>query len=63
MKTIRTFVAIPLSDEVSRKAIRLIERLRHPGDGIKWNDRSVIVGKKALRDIDGDVTLVVGDFE
>lgn len=36
MKTIRTFVAIPLSDEVSRKAIRLIERLRHPGDGIKW---------------------------
>jgi len=36
MKTIRTFVAIPLSDEVSRKAIRLIEKLRHPGDGIKW---------------------------
>jgi 2'-5' RNA ligase len=36
MKTIRTFVAIPLGDEVSREAIRLIERLRHPGDGIKW---------------------------
>jgi 2'-5' RNA ligase len=36
MKTIRTFIAIPLGDEVSRKAIRLIERIRQPGDGIKW---------------------------
>ncbi len=36
MKTIRTFVAIPLGDEVSREAIRLIKRLRQPNDGIKW---------------------------
>lgn len=36
MKTIRTFVAIPLGDEVSRKAVRLILRLKEPGDGIKW---------------------------
>ena len=36
MKTIRTFVAIPLGDQVKREAIRLIERLRHPDDRIKW---------------------------
>ena len=36
MKTIRTFIAIPLGDEVNRKATRLIERIRQPGDGIKW---------------------------
>lgn len=36
MKTIRTFIAVPLGDEVSRNAIRLIERLRQPNDGIKW---------------------------
>ena len=36
MKTIRTFIAIPLGDEVHRKSKRLIERIRQPGDGIKW---------------------------
>jgi 2'-5' RNA ligase len=36
MKTIRTFIAIPLGDEVLRKAIRMIERLKQPSDGIKW---------------------------
>mgnify|MGYP001816210207 CR=1 FL=1 len=36
MRTIRTFIAIPLGDEVLRKAIRMIERLKLPGDGIKW---------------------------
>ena len=36
MRTIRTFIAIPLGDEVSREAVRLIQRLKHPSDGIKW---------------------------
>jgi 2'-5' RNA ligase len=36
MKTIRSFIAIPLSPEVTRATIRLIERLRQPDDGIKW---------------------------
>jgi 2'-5' RNA ligase len=36
MKSIRSFIAIPLDPEVSRAAVRLIERVREPGDGIKW---------------------------
>jgi len=37
--------------------------LKSPGDGIKWNDRSTIVGKKALINIQADVTLKFEDFE
>lgn len=36
MKTIRSFIAIPLSPKVNRATVRLIERLRQPDDGIKW---------------------------
>lgn len=36
MKTIRSFIAIPLPDDVLRGAVRLIQRLSQPGDGIKW---------------------------
>jgi 2'-5' RNA ligase len=36
MKTIRSFIAIPLESEIRRAAVRLIERLRQPNDGIKW---------------------------
>ena len=36
MKSIRSFIAIPLDPEVSRAAVRLIQRIREPGDGIKW---------------------------
>ena len=36
MKTIRTFIAIPLVDGVKQEAIHLIQRLKHPSDGIKW---------------------------
>ncbi len=36
MNTIRSFIAIPMETEVAREAIRLIKRLREPGDGIKW---------------------------
>ena len=35
MRTIRTFVAIPLTSQ-SQRTIRLIERVRQPSDGIKW---------------------------
>lgn len=37
--------------------------LKSPGTGIKWNDREVIVGKKAVADIASDVTLRIADFE
>ena len=37
--------------------------LKSPGDGIKWNDRAQIIGKKALHSIEADVTLKVEDFE
>ena len=36
--------------------------LKSPGDGIKWMKRELLVGKKALKDIDADVTLRVEDF-
>jgi 2'-5' RNA ligase len=36
MKSIRSFIAVPLDPEITRAAVRLIERLREPGDGIKW---------------------------
>lgn len=36
MKTIRTFVAIPLAPDVAKATAKLIQRLSQPGDGIKW---------------------------
>ena len=36
MQTIRSFIAIPLESEVSRGATKLIQRLRHDGDAIRW---------------------------
>jgi len=37
--------------------------LKSPGDGIKWSDRAIVIGKKAVVAIDADVTLKVEDFE
>ncbi len=37
--------------------------LKSPGSGIKWKDRDKIIGKKATRDIEADVTLKIEDFE
>jgi len=37
--------------------------LKSPGIGIKWNDRAIILNKKALVDIPADVTLETSDFE
>lgn len=36
MKTIRTFLAIPLPDDLARSAGQLILSTRQDGDGIKW---------------------------
>jgi len=36
MKTIRSFIAIPLTDDIRRQAARLIERLSESEDRIKW---------------------------
>ena len=36
MQTIRSFIAVPLAPEIRRGAVRLINRIRHEGDGIKW---------------------------
>ncbi|MEM1068223.1 MAG: RNA 2',3'-cyclic phosphodiesterase [Planctomycetota bacterium] len=36
MKTIRSFIAIPLADDVLKGATQLLQRVSHPGDGIKW---------------------------
>lgn len=36
MRTIRSFIAIPLAAEIQRDAVRLIDRLRQESDGIKW---------------------------
>ena len=37
--------------------------LKSPGTGIKWNDRSLILNKRALLDIPADVTLSISNFE
>ena len=37
--------------------------LKSPGTGIKWVDKSILLGKKALSDIEADVTLKSEDFE
>jgi 2'-5' RNA ligase len=36
MRTIRSFIAIPLAPDLHRGAARLIHRLKTPDDGIKW---------------------------
>ena len=36
MQTIRSFIAIPLANDIQRGAARLIRRLSQPNDGIKW---------------------------
>jgi len=36
--------------------------LKSPGTGMKWKQKDSIIGKTALRDIDADVTLILGDF-
>jgi len=37
--------------------------LKSPGTGLKWKEKDLILGKKAVRDIDEDVTLHVTFFE
>lgn len=37
--------------------------LKSPGTGLKWNQRHLLLGKKAAHDIDEDVTLSSIDFE
>lgn len=36
MKTIRTFIAIPLADDVAHAAVNIVRKLRQPEDGIRW---------------------------
>ena len=36
MQTIRSFIAIPLATDIRQAAVKLLERLRQPNDGIKW---------------------------
>lgn len=37
--------------------------LKSPGNGLKWRERHVILGKKAMKDIAPDCTLYTADFE
>ena len=36
--------------------------LKSPGHGIQWSDRGLILNKKALKDIEADITLNESDF-
>lgn len=36
MNSIRSFIAIPLSDEIAQAAKKMVLRLKDSGDGIKW---------------------------
>ncbi len=37
--------------------------LKSPGDGLKWKEKEMIIGRRALRDIDEDTTLRLEYFE
>jgi RNA 2',3'-cyclic 3'-phosphodiesterase len=53
MQQIRTFLAIPLSIDLSRAMSRLIEEIQSAGDGIKWIPKDNIhLTLKFLGDVD-----------
>ena len=58
-RSVTSKVAIPAGTELTEAMLTL----KSPGDGIKWRDRSVLLGKTARRDIAADATLSVDDFE
>jgi sialic acid synthase len=37
--------------------------LKSPGDGLKWKERELVIGKRSVNRIDADVTLSIDDFE
>jgi len=57
-RSVTSAVAIKKGTVLTEKMICL----KSPGDGIKWVNRDVILGKKALKDIEADVTLREEDF-
>lgn len=36
MNSIRSFIAIPLTNEIAKSAAKMVHRLKEPSDGIKW---------------------------
>lgn len=72
MQTIRTFIAVPLAEGVRTAAVRLMERVREDGDGIKWVPTDNLhLTLKFLGDVENVMTPqvcevvrdVVGQFE
>ncbi len=57
-RSLTSAVNIKKGDVLTEKMICL----KSPGDGIKWVNKDIILGKKALIDIDADVTLKEEDF-
>ncbi len=58
-RSITSTMAIKAGEKLTEAMICL----KSPGSGIKWKDRDKIIGKKATRDIEADVTLKIEDFE
>lgn len=57
-RSVTSAVDIKKGDILSVKMICL----KSPGDGIKWVNKDIVIGKKALINIDADVTLKEEDF-
>jgi 2'-5' RNA ligase len=67
MQTIRSFIAIPLTAEIRRNAVRLIGRLSQADDGIKWVPTDILhLTLKFLGEVDNTeiprVCDVIGDI-
>ena len=53
MQKIRSFIAIPLNDEIQATAARVVGRLREPAVGVKWVDADNLhLTLKFLGDVD-----------
>ncbi|WP_417736924.1 RNA 2',3'-cyclic phosphodiesterase [Rosistilla oblonga] len=53
MQKIRSFIAIPLTDEIQNAAGRMVDRLREPATGVKWVDADNLhLTLKFLGDVD-----------
>ncbi|MEO9593610.1 RNA 2',3'-cyclic phosphodiesterase [Rhodopirellula bahusiensis] len=60
MKTIRTFLAIPLPSDLARTASRWMAETKSPGDGIKWvPDENLHLTLKFLGEVDNVETPAV----
>jgi sialic acid synthase SpsE/spore coat polysaccharide biosynthesis protein SpsF (cytidylyltransferase family) len=58
-RSLTSKVAIKKGQELTEDMLTL----KSPGTGLKWRERNLVIGKKALKDISSDCTIYNTDFE